>query len=306
MKQSLAPVLELVQEARIGELLQGAGDNRYEASGVHYKDGYLHVIFDDDPHLMRLKPDWQAAGDEPVLLDLKGSGAGYEDITYQSATNHWYCLIEAAETKSGVIMPRVDEFDESFVFIRTHWLDFPLKAGNKGFEGLSTLRYQGDDYLLGLCEGNDCKSGSVGEQPGKGRIQVFKWVLEKWKHVGTIRLPQAVLFKDYASLDIRGNAVTVISQASSALWIGRVRAQPTSLADMFEDDGQLVLFPRDEKGRILYCNLEGVTWLGNDRLVVVSDKGKPDQPGRCARKDQSVHIFKLPDSSPVANHPFVE
>ena len=44
----------------------------------------------------------------------------------------------------------------------------------------------------------------------------------------------------------------------------------------------------------MYCNMEGVTWLGNDRLVVVSDKGKSDQPGRCARKDQSIHIFKLP------------
>jgi hypothetical protein len=44
----------------------------------------------------------------------------------------------------------------------------------------------------------------------------------------------------------------------------------------------------------MYCNLEGVTWLENDRLAVVSDKGKADQSGRCARKDQSIHIFKLP------------
>jgi hypothetical protein len=46
----------------------------------------------------------------------------------------------------------------------------------------------------------------------------------------------------------------------------------------------------------MYCNLEGVTWIGNDLLAVVSDKGKDDQPGRCARKDQSIHIFKLPAS----------
>jgi len=56
----------------------------------------------------------------------------------------------------------------------------------------------------------------------------------------------------------------------------------------------LFLFPRDDKGRIMYCNLEGVTWLGNDRLVVVSDKGKTNQPRRCARKDQAIHIFRLP------------
>jgi len=294
MKQDTVTFLELLHEVRIGELLKDAGDNRYEASGVHLKDGYLHIIFDNDPRLLRLKLDWQHAGEEPCLLDLKGTGAGYEDITYQPSTNRWYCLIEAAETKSGVYMPRVDAFDESFAFIKSYWLNFPLEAGNKGFEGLSTLHYAGKDYLLGLCEGNDCKSGSVGVQPGKGRIQVFKWAPENWEHVGIIRLPKVVRYKDYASLDFHNGYLTVISQASSAMWVGRLCAQPAGLEDLFEDDGQLFLFPRDNKGRIMYCNLEGVTWLGNDRLVVVSDKGKSDQPGHCARRDQSIHIFKLP------------
>jgi hypothetical protein len=174
MKQDTATFIEIAEEVRISELLKGDGDKRYEASGVCLKDGYLHIIFDDDPHLLRLRLDWRNAGEEPVLLDLKGTGAGYEDITYQSSPRRWYCLIEAAETKPGVFMPRVDEFDESFTFIKSHWLDFPLKAGNKGFEGLSTLRYAGNDYLLGLCEGNNCKGGSAGVKPGKGRIQVLK------------------------------------------------------------------------------------------------------------------------------------
>jgi len=294
MKQDEAVFLELVREVRIGELLKGAGDKRYEASGVYLKDDFLHIIFDDNPRLLRLRLDWCHAGEEPVLLDLKGTGAGYEDITYQSSANRWYCLIEAAETKPGVYMPRVDEFDESFAFIESTWLNFPLKAGNKGFEGLSTLRYAGNDYLLGLCEGNNCKSGSAGVKPGKGRIQVFRLVAENWEHIGTIRLPKAVRYQDYSSLDFRNGYLTVISQASSAIWVGRLRAQPAGLKDLFEDDGRLFLFPRDDKGRILYCNLEGVTWLGNDRLVVVSDKGKADQPKRCARKDQSIHIFRLP------------
>ena len=294
MNQGNTMFLELVEEARIGKLFKGAGGKRFEASGVYLKDGYLHIIFDDNPGLLRLRPDWHNAEEEPVLLDLKGTGAGYEDITYQSSTHRWYCLIEAAETKSGVSMPRVDEFDESFAFIQAHWLNFPLKAGNKGFEGLSSMHYAGDNYLLGLCEGNDCKSGKTGAKPGNGRIQVFKRVTENWEHVGTIRLPEAVRFKDYASLDVRNGSLTVISQASSAMWVGRLRTQPAGLDDLFEDEGQLFLFPRDHKGRIMYCNMEGVTWLGDDRLVVVSDKGKADQPGHCARKDQSIHIFKLP------------
>jgi hypothetical protein len=64
--------------------------------------------------------------------------------------------------------------------------------------------------------------------------------------------------------------------------------------DLFEDDGQVVLFPRDDEGRMMYCNMEGVAWLGDGGLVVVSDKRKNDQPRRCSRKDQSIHIFKLP------------
>jgi hypothetical protein len=293
MKDS-ATVLELVQEIRIGELLKGVGEKDYEASGVYFRDGFLHIIFDDSPRLLRIRPYWRNSREEPELLDLKGSGAGYEDITYQSSIRRWYCLIEAAKSKSGVSMPRVDEFDDSFAFLRSHWLDYPLKTGNKGFEGVSTLQYAGNEYLLGLCEGNDCKSGSAGVKPGKGRIQVFRWAEEHWEHVGTIRLPEAVRYKDYASLDFRDGCLTVISQASSAMWVGRLRAQPAGPDDLFENDGQLFLFPRDDKGRIMYCNLEGVTWLGNDRLVVVSDKKKPDQPGRCAKKSQSIHIFELP------------
>jgi hypothetical protein len=301
MKQDTATILELVQELKIGEFLKGAGEKRFEASGVYLKDGCLHIIFDDNPRLLRLRPDWLHAEEEPALLDLNGTGSGYEDITYQSSTNRWYCLIEATETKSGFYMSRIDEFDESFVYIRSYWLNFPHKAGNKGFEGLSTLRYAGNDYLLCLCEGNGCKSGKAGVQPGKGRIQIFSWMAENWEHAGTIRLPKSVCFRDYASLDVRNGYLTVISQASSAMWVGRLRAQPAGLEDLLEDDGRLFLFPRDDKGRIMYCNPEGVTWLGNDRVVVVSDKGKANQPGRCARKDRSIHIFRLPAAGMPTN-----
>ena len=201
--------LDLVQEVRIGELLKGDGDKRYEASGVCEKDGFLHIVFDDDPHLLRIRADLSYAGEKPVLLDLKGTGSGYEDITYQSSAGCWYCLIEAAETKSGVSMPRVDAFDESFAFIRSYWLDYPLKAGNKGFEGLATLRSGGNEYLLGLCEGNKCKSGRAGKKPGKGRIQVFKRDGETWVTYRT------------SNSGIPGNAVTrILQDPAGQLWFG--------------------------------------------------------------------------------------
>ena len=288
-------LLELVCESKIAELLRKGPRNRYEASGVHFYDGYLYVVFDDAPHILRIRPDWTTEEETPTLIETHVAGIGYEDITYQPFEKRWYCLIEASEARPGHFKPRVDEFDESFRFIRTQWLDFPVKRENKGIEGLSHLRYRGEDYVLGLCEGNACKSGSAGREPGKGRIQVFQRTEGDWRHAGSIKLPSSVLFEDYAGLDFRDRTVTVISQVSSALWVGRVRSEPTGLDDLFEDEGRTYLFPRNRDGRILYCNLEGVTWLPDGRLVVVSDRAKSDeQASRCGRKDQSIHIFTLP------------
>jgi hypothetical protein len=288
-------LLELVCESKIGALLRGGSNKRYEASGVHFNDGYLYVVFDDAPHILRIRPDWTGGEEAPTLIETHVESIGYEDITYQPFEKRWYCLIEASEVRPGHFKPRVDEFDESFRFIQSRWLDFTVKRENKGIEGLTTLRYQGEDYLFGLCEGNACKSGSAGREPGQGRIQVFQRTDGDWRHTGTIKLPSSVLFEDYSGLDFRDRTVTVISQVTSAKWVGRVRPAPAGLDDPFEDEGSTYLFPRNREGRIVYCNLEGVTWLPDGRLVVVSDKAKPDeQASRCTQKDQSIHIFKLP------------
>lgn len=45
-----------------------------------------------------------------------------------------------------------------------------------------------------------------------------------------------------------------------------------------------------------YCNVEGIAWLGRDRLLAVSDRRKRSQRRRCAKKDQSIHLFRLPDA----------
>ena len=167
-------LLELVREAKISELLGDTHGKRYEASGVHFEDGYLYVVFDDAPHILRIRPDWSTGEEAPTLIETHVRATGYEDITYQPFEKRWYCLIEASETGSGGFKPRIDEFDASFRFMESHWLDFPVKRENKGIEGLSYLRYRDENYLLGLCEGNACKSGSAGREPGQGRIQVFR------------------------------------------------------------------------------------------------------------------------------------
>jgi len=297
MKQEEAPALVLVKEAGIHSLLGGAGKKRFEASGVCREGGYLHIVFDNKPRLLRIRPDWDTAREEPVMLDLAGTAGGYEDIAYLPSSGRWYCLIEAAETATGEILPHVDEFDRSFAFVRSFSLPFPLSAGNKGFEGITALHAGRDDYLICLCEGNDCRGGGAGRKPGKGRIQVFRQAHGGWEQTGTIRLPEAVRFRDYAGLDLRDNRLAVVSQESSALWTGRLRAGPGGPKDRPDDGGRVFLFPRDDQGRVLYGNAEGVAWLGDDLLAVVSDRVKDGQPDRCADKDQSVHIFRLPPGS---------
>jgi len=38
-----------------------------------------------------------------------------------------------------------------------------------------------------------------------------------------------------------------------------------------------------------------VSWIAPDRVVMVSDKAEPEQDRRCRAKDQSIHIFRIPE-----------
>jgi hypothetical protein len=48
---------------------------------------------------------------------------------------------------------------------------------------------------------------------------------------------------------------------------------------------------------MIFCNVEGVQWLDDVRLVIASDKAKKDQPFRCVDHDQRVSIFALPEDA---------
>ncbi len=287
--------LELLTEAKLEDLLTDVKGKRYEASGIQHKDAHLYIVLDNMPHLIRITTDAGTTPEAATLIEVHGGeGSGYEDVTYEPVEKRWYCLIEADETRSGQLKPRVDAYDETFEFVESFWLDFALETDNKGLEGLSHLRHRGEEHLLGLCEGNACKSGRPGRKPGKGRIQLFRRAPDEWAHAGTVRLPKSVQFEDYSSLDFRDRYATVVSQETSAVWVGRVREDPSNLEDPWEDDGHVLLFPRDSKGRIIFCNLEGITWLDEGIVAVVSDRAKAGkQHKHCKRKDQSIHVFKL-------------
>ena len=283
--------LELVREAKIFDILGKRLDARLEASGVLAKDGLFYVIFDNLPHIARIGPELSpAAAANAVIRQKKGHDSGFEDITYDAWHGRFYVLIESLPRDHGTYMAKVQEHDAYFGYLGQAWLDFPLDRPNKGLEGLACVRRGGQTYLLGLCEGNRCRGGAEGRVPGGGRVHVFQRGHRQWERVGKIRLPETVLFEDYSGIAVAGDRIAVISQESSALWVGNLAPSGWEVTS----PGTCYALPRGADGGILYGTAEGVSWMGADQLVMVSDKAKPEQDSQCRAKDQSIHIFRIP------------
>jgi hypothetical protein len=289
--QTAMQQLELVRETKIFDILEGSLDPRLEASGVLAKDGLFYVIFDNLPHIACVGPELSpAARDNHIIMQEMGHRRGFEDIAYDPWSGRFYVLIESLRRRQGKFMAAVQEYDAKFRYIGSAWLDFPLDRPNKGLEGLTCVHREGQTYLLGLCEGNRCKGGAEGRIPGGGRIHVFRRGRRNWDRVGTIRLPETVLFEDYSGIAVAGDRIAVISQVSSALWLGYL----TPTGWQVTGAGTSYRLPADADGSIVYGTAEGVSWIAPDQVVMVSDKAKPDQDRRCRAKDQSIHIFRIP------------
>jgi hypothetical protein len=226
------------------------------------------------------------------LIPMQGEARGWEDIWHDADEGRYYLLIECATDPKGVLRPVVETYDEAGKFVEALWFDFEAPSENKGFEGLALVRWGGEKLMLGICEGNKCEAGAKGRKGGGGRIQAFRHTAQRWEHAGTIKLPKSLDFADYASLDVQHGWIAVLSQEASAIWLGRFADGGWKLVD----DGTVFDLPRDEQGKVIYCNAEGLSWIGDRTLMVVSDRRKASkQSERCGAKDQSVHIFRIPE-----------
>ena len=283
--------LRVVTERKLDALLAAGGTGRrLEASGVCVKGGSLFVVFDNLRDVGKLPPDLQGPG--TLIPHRRREASDFEDITADD--QYFYVVVERADKVNGDYYSEVLTFDDSFDVVNRELLEVPLEHRNKLFEGLAHVRRGGRDYLLALCEGNRCKGGAEGAAPGGGRVHIFRRRDDagkrRWRHVGRMRLPAALPFEDYAGLDVAGDRIAVVSQQSAALWIGTLAGGAWRVAG----DGLVYPFPRDAAGHALYGAVEGVAWLGGDRVVLVSDRVDPaggTAPQR--RRDQSVHVFDL-------------
>jgi hypothetical protein len=286
------PELRLVAERKIRDLLPNDDLGRTEASGVLAMDDQLLVIFDHstaiailDQNLSRTAAN-RLIHPDPRLAPDREAGIGYEDIARDPQSGDFYLLVEAVQREERVV-PVVEILDEEFRRHSEPYLDFVIEEDNKGMEGLSCLSREGELTLVALCEGNWCSGGEKSEQPGGGRLQLFRPDAHACEHLGTINLPQDLWFVDYSSVAVRGDKIAILSQQSAALWVGTFRSDSWAIAD----DGRCYDLPRDEEGHKQYGTAEGVSWLDDDHLVVVSDRSKKR---RFRAKHRSVHILALP------------
>ena len=281
----------LVAERKLSDFITPpTGSDVLEASGVVAKDGYYYVIFDNVRRVARVDAGLEPGSNRDGWFGSLRSGDGYEDIAYSRDTRRFYLLIEAEKHVDGTYTGLIDECREDGTFERRRWIDFPFETRNSGFEGLSAVRWKGRDYLLALCEGNRCRGGRKGRKPGGGRIQVLQRAGAMWKPIATIALPARVGFEDYSAVSLRGARIAVLSQQTSKLWIGTLRFGDWTITSR----GSIYDFPTNRKGKPKYCTLEGLCWLSPRTFVLVSDLSKGGYAKRCRKRDQSIHVFRLP------------
>ena len=286
------PTLKLVCERKICDLMPcHRAIECWEASGVLVKDRHYFVVFDDRREIARIADDLQP-DDTNGLFGMSLADYGYEGITYNTSKQRFYLLVEARKQTGGSYKASIVEYDDDFRYLKDRPIDFTFEHSNKGFEAVVHVRRNSEDYLLALCEGNECKGGDEGRKPGGGRVLLFEKKKNRWLHSRTVALPSSLPFVDYSGMSLDSGRVAIVSQVNSMLWVGHLDEADWT----WRNEGQVYEFPRCNDGAIQYGNIEGVGWITSTRIVTVSDRRKKkNQPDKeLSEKDQSVHIFEIP------------
>ena len=260
-------ILALDRIARVADLV-GTAEPR-EASGVIVRGGRLLVVSDNTGKIAILDPGLARPGHEVRLRG--GRGRDYEDLAADPAGGRLFVVVE--EVRDGRdFHALVEEYDDDYQLVAAKELDTPFSAENKGIEGLTAVRHDGRLFLLGLGEADD------------GRLGVYSEATDRWKRIATIQLSPE--FEDFSGVAVAGDLIAVVSQQSSALWLGRLDPLTWTV-----DEGAVYHFPLDDDGEPRFEAVEGVAFLGANQVVVATDRRNP---GRHPDTEQSVAVFDLP------------
>lgn len=293
--------LKRVKEAPFSGLFRDLkNQTTFEGSDIAELNGNYYVVFDSSMSLGMLDEKFQFRGDGQRLIGERGQESQFEGIAHVPENDTWLLLAESIPTEmDGIYKPEItvgklhDDLD-GYDIVERCIVDFELTHENKGFEAIAYV----NNMLLGLCEGNYCVGGEQGKEPGNGRIVVSSLQRKDdgtcvWEPVSVIDIPRDAYFQDYSGMAIHSNLqkIAILSQEDAAIYVADFDVENLSFK---EGTGAIYHLPRDTHCNKVYCNAEGVQFLDEYRLIIVSDKAKKDQPFQCDDKDQSVHIFAFP------------
>ena len=110
--------------------------------------------------------------------------------------------------------------------------------------------------------------------------------------VAKIRLPETVLFQDYSGIAVAGGRIAVVSQESSALWVGSLAPDGWEVTDA----GMCYALPRwltaaSSTGRPRACH-------GSHRITWSWSRTRPNQIriADAGPRSRWIHIFRIPAS----------
>ena len=283
---------------------------KYEASSVILDGETAYAVCDSswdlsrfDIHLVPFDPtNVQVASD---VERAETDDSGYEAIFLDN--NTFYVVRESVQHEDATYHAIIEELavtGNSYHVDQKCPAAFEFEGDSKGFEGAVGLHnLQNELVILGLCEGNHC-SETRKKDRGNGRLVAMKKNDEtcEWETLSIIHLPTSVDFTDYSAISVSENGkVAITSQEDSQLWVGTLHGRNNDgLWDIdnlaFDEKYDVYQFPKGSQCETIYCNIEGIHWINDDVVVAVSDKmkGRGKQDFRCFDKDQSVHVFALP------------
>lgn len=283
-------------EQKIANLIDNVKDSanspQLEASGVVFLDNHYLIVFDEMHGIAKIPRSKKNGFKTGSLIGSQRMQEGFEAITYDSRAGCLYALVENSPYRHGLYRPSIQQFTLELLPAgkpRQLPLSLPLDNinTNKGLEGAAIIHRNSRTFLFGLCEGKNCNSDDSKDAPGQGMIQIFEKNNNDWKVYGAIKLPIEVNFRDFSDISVQHNRIAVVSQKSAKIWLGLLHEDKDTWTLTHLNTYR---FPT-RKNKIEYCNVEGIDWIAENQLVLVSDMASKK---RCKPKEMMIHIFEIP------------
>jgi hypothetical protein len=236
--------LKLAHEEAFAALIKNTKkQHKFETSDVVLVNDDFYAICDSSWAIDKIGASMAPFASSNTLIgtpDRESNDSEYEALFYDYNLNVFNAVREAVvvfpvdnpagEYHSLVEELRVDSTGRGYSIERTCVTELKFDSDSKGLEGAVGLRdATGELYMLGLCEGNHCKDGTVGRDSGNGQAILMRRSLNEslagytcvWKTVRTLHIPAEASFQDYSAISISNSGrVAITSQENSQVWLG--------------------------------------------------------------------------------------